>query len=155
MVDLNKYLPGLKALTINPHELKQGSIIVAAPIGAVADSTTRTGILPVIRGLTVARIVLANRGATPASAGGVITLEVGNRDGGSGGADDTLLSTATINLESVPGANETLELTLTATAADLVLASGDHIYAEVVSDNADATGLDGLSLLIELTVDQP
>lgn len=155
MVDLNKYLPGLKAQTINPHELKQGSTIVSVPLAATANLTVRTGILPVARDLTIARLVLANRGPTPASAGGTILFTVGNRDASGGPADDNLISTANLNLEVVPGADGLLVLTLTATVADLILSTGDNVWAQIVSDNADATGLDGLALLVEFTVNQP
>lgn len=153
--DLNKYLPGLRAHTINAHELKQGSTIVSVPLGATANLTVRTTVLPVGRNLTIKRVVLANRGPTPASAAGTILFTLGNRDASGGPADDNLISTANLNLESVPGADGLLVLTLTATAADLILVTGDNMWAQVVSNNVDAVGLDGLGLLVELTVDQP
>lgn len=119
---------------------------VVVNLAAVANAARETVIdrpdLPV----RVTGIDVINIGAAPASAMGTITLAVSNRDA-SAGANDNLLSAATFDLETV-GADSETAMTLTATEADRLLDTPDRIFATVTSNNADATGLDGLALRV-------
>jgi hypothetical protein len=84
----------------------------------------------------ILRRIRAIAAVVPASAGGTITLAVGT------GAlfATNLLNAATVDLETGFTAGTVVNLGLTATTADLNQASGAAIRAQVVSNNADATG---------------
>jgi len=112
-----------------------------------ANSTVRIGIHAVQRAMKVTKMSLGSYNK-PADADGVMTLAVTNYDQ-SATADDNLLVAATFDLESLT-AKESEELALTATAADLILAANDFIYATLVNDSAAIdTNLGGAILTIE------
>lgn len=122
---------------------------VSIPLGCVANTTTTTGVFVAHRAMTITKASIAFV-AKPTSAGGTVTFALTNYDL-SATADDNLQSAATIDLEALVD-KTTTDLTLTAVAADLVLADGDFIYASVVSNNADITGGTGGVLTIEYTL---
>lgn len=113
---------------------------VSVPLSSTANATVVTGVFAVQRAMTVTKASICYV-AKPASAGGAVTLALTNYDA-SAAAEDNLLSTATVDLEGLTNFTVS-DLTLTATAADLVLSGGDYIYASIVSDNADMTGASG------------
>jgi hypothetical protein len=114
-----------------------GPIEVSVPISATANATATTGVFASGGSWEVSAIEVAFH-TIPASGGGTVTIAISNRDA-SAAATDNLLSTATYDLETLTNLIPTA-MTLSATAADLVLADGDFIFAQIVSDNADMTG---------------
>jgi hypothetical protein len=112
-----------------------------------ANTTGRVGLLAVQQALKVTKISIASYNK-PADADGVITLAITNYDQ-SATADDNLLVAATFDLESLT-AKESEKLALTATAADLILAANDFIFADFVNDSAAIdTNLGGAVIVIE------
>lgn len=82
---------------------------------------------------------------TIASTGGTVLL-AGIKVGG-----NTLLATASTDIEGTVGAAAPATVPLTATAADLVLAATDVVKFTVTSNNADATGGGDLIAIITMT----
>ena len=113
--------------------------IVATGVRAVAANSTIADEAAVTKGGTIKAITVKLRTVT-ASAGGDVTLAMA-------AAGNNLLVAATFDLESLSADTETA-LSLTAVSADLILASGDMVRMDVVSDNADATG--GLDLVVQV-----
>ena len=111
------------------------------------NTTGRVGLLAVQQALKVTKISIASYNK-PADADGVITLAITNYDQ-SATADDNLLVAATFDLESLT-AKESEALALTATAADLILAANDFVFADFVNDSAAIdTNLGGAVIVIE------
>ncbi len=82
-------------------------------------------------------------GAKPSSAAGTIVLTAQNAEV----SDHTVLSTATVDVEAFT--NDALTaLTLTSTAADLVLPKGGVLEFSVVSNNADALNNEGVTFYV-------
>lgn len=132
--------------------VKVGAVAVSPTMRTVvklhgtAGATVYNTVLPVTGSWTITGAKIACY-SSPASALGAITLAMFNYDL-STTTEDNLLSAATVTLEGLT-AKTTTALSLTATAADLVVVAGDVVYAKVVSDNADATFGDGLALVLE------
>ena len=111
------------------------------------NTTGRVGLLAVQQALKVTKISIASYNA-PADADGGMTLAITNYDQ-SATADDNLLGAATFDLESLT-AKESEALALTATAADLILAANDFVFADFVNDSAAIdTNLGGAVIVIE------
>lgn len=83
--------------------------------------------------------------AKPTSAGGAATLAILNGHGG-----NTMLNAASISLETATE-NAKTALTVTATAADLVVAKGGLIEIVATSDNADLVVGSGIDVFVTLT----
>jgi len=120
---------------------------IRVPLIMISNNVWATYAVAPIYGATVTSIKLV----TPtvfASALGAVTLTV-KKTSSSG---NTMLSGATYNLESA-SANTLNGVSLTSTAADLVLSGSGLVYIAVTSDNADATGPDYASacLIINYT----
>ena len=122
---------------------------VSTAFGATANSTVYYGVLATQRACVVTAINIASY-AVPSDADGTFVMTVFNYDH-SATAEDTLLSTATIDLETViTAAKKSYGLTLTATAADLVMAADDVVYVKVVNNSAAIdTNLSGAVITIE------
>lgn len=123
---------------------------VSIPIYATANATVTFGELAAQRAITIKGISVTFH-TKPTSALGTVTLAVTNYDL-SATADDNLLNAATYDLEGLTN-KTTVDLTLTATTADLSLSDGDFIYCQIVSNNADMTGGTGGVLTVEYTID--
>jgi len=134
---------------IDVDHLEPEKVIMSFPISLVANVTTVNGGVAVGRAMRIKRISLCVF-AVPVDADGVCTLAVHNYDA-SANADDNLLSAATFNLETgITVVKEAQDLTLTAVTADLVLAAGDYIHAELVNDSAAIdTAMQGGVLTVE------
>jgi hypothetical protein len=122
---------------------------VSVPLTTTANTTSQTGVFVAQRGMTITKASIAYVGK-PASAAGTVTLALANYDL-SATTSDNLLSAATVDLEGLTNFTAS-DLTLTATAADLVLADGDYIYATIVSNNVDMSGGTGGVLTLEYTL---
>lgn len=132
-------------LLFTPNPSRQ-YVSVAIP-DITANTTGRVGLLAVQQALKVTKITIASYNK-PADADGVITLAITNYDQ-SATADDNLLVAATFDLESLT-AKESEELALSATAADLILAANDFVFADFVNDSAAIdTNLGGAVIVIE------
>lgn len=119
-------------LLVSPAATRQS---VSVPLPAfTANSTVYAGLLPVTRAMRITKISLGVH-TLPVDADGTCLLSITNYDL-SATADDNLLSAASVNLESESVAKSGEELALTATAADLVLAAGDFIFATLVNNSA-------------------
>lgn len=119
-------------LLVSPTATRQ---TIYAPLPAfTANTTVRACLLPVTRAMRVTAISLAIH-TLPVDADGTCLLAIENYDLSST-ADDTLLAAASINLESSSTAKNGTALALTATAADLVLAAGDCIFAALINNSA-------------------
>jgi hypothetical protein len=105
---------------------------VELPAGT-ANTTVRTPILAVLRAMRITKIGVS-AATIPIDADGTLLLAILNYDD-SGTAEDALLA-ASFNLEDLATAKTSELLTLTATAADLILALGDTIYADIISNSA-------------------
>lgn len=108
--------------------------VVSVPLpNGTANTTVNTGILAVARPIKVTRISVCAF-TIPVDADGTLTLEVLNYDSSANAADTQMA--AAFNLETLTTAKESQDLTLTATAADLLLDAGDYLYAALVSNSA-------------------
>lgn len=117
---------------IHPVVRERKKVSVALP-ALTANATVRLGLFVVQEKVRIMAISIAAH-TKPADADGVCTIAVTNYDV-SATAEDNLLSTATVDLEALT--NQTAsDLTLTATAADLVLDDGDYVFASLVNNSA-------------------
>jgi len=130
----------LETPAINPGILAQ-SYTVRIPV--VANSAPTYLWAPPVAG-SVASIKIACT-TTIASTSGTVLL-AGIKVGG-----NTLLATASTDIEGTVGAAAPATVPLTATAADLVLAATDVVKLTVTSNNADATGGGDLIAIITMT----
>lgn len=104
---------------------------VRVPIALAANGTWATN-AEIPEGGTVTGIVVMS---PTAFATGTITLAVKK----SSSAGNTMLSAATYDLTALVAATRTA-MTLTSTAADLVIAANGQVYIAVVSNNGASTG---------------
>lgn len=134
---------------LDPSPARQS---VSVPLPALtANNAVVVGLLPVDRAIRITKIAIACT-TIPVDADGTCLLAISNHDK-SGSADDNLLGAATFDLEGISAAKETEALTLTATAADLILAAGDFVFATLTSDSAAIdTNMAGASLVIEFDI---
>lgn len=117
---------------------------VSVPFSLVANTTNTTAVLAAAGPAVIKRMAVSLY-QLPADADGTCLLEVKNYDQ-SATAEDNLISTANLDMESGGDftAKEALELTLTSTGADLVLAAGDTVFVNAISDSAAIdTALEG------------
>lgn len=122
-------------------------VSVSLPI-LTANSTKYYGILVVPFDCKLVAAWVAAEDA-PASALGTVLLNLFNYDV-SATADDALLETADYDLEGLTDKNGA-ELTLQTTNAErLIISAGDFIYAKVVSNNADMTDGEGVTITLVL-----
>lgn len=125
---------------------RRKAVSVPLPNGT-ANTTVNTGVMAIARPIKVTRISVCAF-TIPVDADGTLTLELLNYDS-SANAADTLMSAA-FNLETLTTAKESQDLTLTATAADLLLDAGDYIYAAMVNNSAAIdTAMAGAVVTIE------
>lgn len=125
------------------QSLKQMVVPMNFP-GTLADGTTYKRHIPIARAGTIKKISIC---AGTRMEGGANTLAIAKKQGGT---SVTVLSTATVDPTAVPAAADTAEaLTLTATAADLVVAAGDCLIATLVCGTMTTDGAD-YALLIEI-----
>lgn len=91
--------------------------------------------------------VLSIRGrvAVVGSDGGAVTAEIRKAPSGTAPGSGTILHTGTLNLKGTANANQSL--TLSSTAADLLLASGDSLIIDVSGTTTAATGVVSVLLL--------
>ena len=121
-------------------------ITLSVPIAAAATVATETTIFAVNGSWTLIPGKVCFRVA-PACSLSTVLFALENYDL-STTTDDNLLSTATIDVETLTDKQST-DLTLTATGADLVLVDGDSVFATVTSNNADmADGTGGIVTLV-------
>ncbi len=120
---------------------------IRVPLALAANSTWATYAIAPIYGATITSLQLITPTAF-ASTLGTVTLTVKKTSS----AGNTMLSAATLDLETVP-ANALVALAVTATSADLVLGGSGPVYVAVTSNNADATGPAGAAacLVINFT----
>lgn len=120
---------------------------IRVPLVMISNNVWATYAVAPIYGATVTSIKVVTPTAFT-SALGTVTLTVKKTSS----AGNTMLSAATYSLESA-SANTLNNVSLTATAADLVLSGSGLVYVAVTSNNADATGPDYASacLIINYT----
>ena len=121
--------------------------VVSVPINFTANTTNVFGVFA-SDGVWTITAMSAVMHAIPVSSAGTATLAIANYDL-STTTDDNLLSTATVDAEGWTNAT-VVDLTPTATGADLVLADGDFVHATLVSNNVDLTGGTGGVLTVWL-----
>jgi len=123
---------------------------VSVPLLSTAAATTaRTGVFIAHRACTITKGSISFV-AFPGSSAGTCVFTLGNYDL-SATTSDNLLSTTNIDVKAKT-AYTTIDLTLTSTSADKVLADGDYVYASLVNDNSDATAGTGGVLTLEYTL---
>jgi hypothetical protein len=121
---------------------------ICIPFVGKGGKTEVFGVLAVKDPVTITNAEVAFPEA-PSSALGTVVVTLSNYDA-SATADDNLLAAANQDVE-VAVAKTPLALTLTETAADLILAEGDFVSFTLVSDNGDMSDTDGavLTLTVE------
>jgi hypothetical protein len=124
---------------------------VSVPLLSIAAATTaRTGVFNVRRAMTITSATVSFY-AYPGSSGGTCVLTLKNADASDTMTEDTLLNAATVDIKAKT-AKTPINLTLTATGADLVLAAGDMVTAACINDNGDASAGTGGVLTLEYTL---
>ena len=126
-------------LTVGGDEVSTKKI-VSVPITVTANAAVATGIVAIPEDKEQESLEVTFI-APPVSTLGTVVIAVENYDA-DGAADDNMLDAATEDIEAAV-ANTPLALTLTETAADLLLETGDYLKCTVTSDNADMTGATG------------
>lgn len=125
--------------------------IYTVPFSLVTNTTTIGGVAAISRAVRVTKISLCMF-VIPIDADGTATLAVHSYDA-SANADDNLLGSATFDLETFTTVKESQNLTLSSTAADLILAAGDYIHMEVVGSSAAIdTDMEGAVLTVECEI---